>query len=120
MDATNASAEEPLVPTADATKAISELDDLVQAVLKLVPDSKPWQRQLQVHLRDADRGLQVLRMTIALRREVREVAEAASSVHRVLGAANGYVAATRADINTKAAVRLAFELGLRIERLLGF
>jgi hypothetical protein len=34
MDATNASAEEPLVPTADATKAISELDDLVQAVAK--------------------------------------------------------------------------------------
>lgn len=112
-------ADKPLVPTADAMKAISDLDDLVRAVLKSVPGSKPWQRQLQVHLREADRGLQVLRMTIALRRDAQEIAEAVSSVHRALKVANGYVAATRADINTKAAVRLAFELGLKTERLFG-
>lgn len=116
MDAINASADEPFVRATHVSKAINDLDDLVQAVLKLLPDAKPWQRQLRTHLREADRGLEVLRLTISLRREAQEIFEAVSFVNRSLKAANGYVAASRADINTKAALRLAFELGLKIER----
>lgn len=101
-------------PAASASKIISDLDDLIQAILKATPEAKPWQRQLVAHLRDVDREVQVLRMTLSLQRGAGEIAKAAGSIRRTLRTANAYVAMGRADLGTKAAVRLALELSQKL------
>ncbi|MFT7773874.1 hypothetical protein [Roseateles sp.] len=95
------------------------MDAIVNALLTSVPQSKPWQRQLRIHLTQLDREVQILRMTVSMARAVDEVTQAAAAACRTLRAANIYVGAGRADMGTKAAVRLAFELGEKIDRLVG-
>lgn len=55
--------------------------------------------------------MQVLRMTIAMHRGREEMLEAVSHVQTNLRAANLYVLGGCADIDTKTAVYIAFELG---------
>jgi len=98
-----------------AAKAIDDLDALVQAVLTSLPPSKPWQRQLLQHLREIDRTTQVLRMTISLERASGEIAQAKEQLRIALRVAQNYVAMGRGDFGTKAAVRLAYEIGLRVD-----
>ncbi|MGQ3050260.1 MAG: hypothetical protein ACT6S0_00615 [Roseateles sp.] len=101
-----------------AAKTISDLDDLVQAVLKSLPSSKPWQRQLHAYLNDIDRLTQVLRMTVAMNRPAGEVGDAAQDLRTALRVAQRYVGTGRADFGTKAAVGIACELGVRIDATL--
>lgn len=96
------------------SKAIGDLDDLLQAIVRATPEAKPWQRQLLTHLREADRQVQVLRMTISMQRDGSEVTDAVEAVRRTLRVANTYVAMGRADMATKAAVRLALELSQKL------
>lgn len=95
-------------------KAISELDSLVQALRKSLPRAKPWQRQLLGYMSDADRQVQVLRLTISLGRDEAEVVDAVSGLQRLLRAANAFASAGRADMGTKMAVRLAADLGVKV------
>jgi len=97
------------------SKAIADLDDLVQAMLSSVPQSKPWQRQLRAYLSQVDREVQVFRMTMSLNRGEGELKSARDSLQCSLRAMNGYVTVGRADMGTKAAVRLALELGQKLE-----
>ena len=107
-------------PQADqVAKAITDLDELVQAVLLALPPSKPWQRQLLAHLQEIDRLTQVLRMTVSMARAPSEVSEAARQLRVALRVAQRYVATGRADSGTKAAILLACELGLRIDSAVG-
>lgn len=101
------------------SKALADLDAIVQALLSAVPQAKPWQRQLRGHLCQLGREVQILRMTVSMGRDGAEVRQAASACNATLRAANSFVAAGRADMGTKAAVRLAFELGLKAGRLIG-
>lgn len=101
-----------------AAKAIHDLAELVEAVRTSLPPSKPWQRQLLAHLADVDRCMQVLRMTISMRRDVSEVAEATAQLRAALRVAQRYVAVGRADLATRAAVLLACELGSKIDSAL--
>lgn len=98
-----------------AAKAIGDLDAIVQAIMKALPPAKPWQRQLLQHLAEIERTTQVLRMTILLERDSSEVMDAKDQLRVALRVANRYVAMGRADFGTKAAVRLAFEIGQRID-----
>jgi hypothetical protein len=91
-------------------KAIKDLDLLLRALHTSLPSSKPWQRQLKLHLSDADRLLQVLRMTVSMDRRAVEILQAARDLLVPLRAANVYVGAGRADAGTKQAVRLGFDL----------
>jgi hypothetical protein len=100
-------------------KAITDLDELVQAVLDSLPPSKPWQRQLLLYLAEIDRLTQVLRLTVSLERPSSEVSDAARELRVALRVAQRYVGAGRADSGTKAAILLACELGLRIDSALG-
>lgn len=102
------------LPQAEATKAIGDLDSIVRALLTVLPPSKPWQRQLLAYLAEADRKLQILRMTIALGKGRHEIADAADQLQLPLRAANVYVGGGRVDMGTKTAVQLAFNLGHRI------
>lgn len=109
------------IPGADRApeiaKLIIDLDAVVQSMLKTMPISKPWQRQLLTHLADADRCLQVLRMMIAMDRGQEEMLDAVARVHGTLRSANLYVLGGRADIGTKTAVHVAFELGRKLSAM---
>lgn len=98
-----------------AAKAIGDLHAIVEAVLKSLPPSKPWQRQLLQHLHEIDRTIQVLRMTMALDRVPSEVTAAKEQLLVAVRVAHRHVATGRADVGTKAAVRLAFEFGQRVD-----
>ena len=107
-------------PRADqVAKAITDLDELVQAVLLALPPSKPWQRQLLIHLKEIDRLTQVLRMTVSMGRAPSEISDSAQHLRVALRVAQRYVGTGRADSGTKAAILLACELGLRIDSALG-
>ncbi|NCT81666.1 MAG: hypothetical protein GXC94_00840 [Comamonadaceae bacterium] len=95
-------------------KVIGDLDDLVKAVRTSLPPAKPWQRQLLAHLTEVDRQIQILRVTLSLRRPDEEVAEATEQLRVSLRVAQRYVATGRADLATRAAVLLACELGLKV------
>ncbi|MDR7334509.1 hypothetical protein [Roseateles asaccharophilus] len=99
-------------------KVLKDLAELLQAVRKSLPSAKPWQRQLRAYLSESDRWAQVLHMAVALERDPVQVAEAAAMLRMQLRAANNYVAMGRADMGTKAAVLLAFELGNKAADLL--
>lgn len=99
-------------------KAIGDLDDLVGLINRALPRAKPWQRQLSSHLADVDRTIQILRMTVAMERSDTEILEAARTVEASCRRAELAISATRADLTTKASVRLALQLGLKLPRLL--
>lgn len=111
--------DEAALKAEKVAKAITDLDELVQAVLKSLPPSKPWQRQLLLHLAEIDRLTQVLRLTVSLSRATGEVSDAAQQLRVALRVAQRYVRAGRADSGTKAAILLACELGHRVDSALG-
>lgn len=102
-----------------AANAIGDLDELVRAVLVSLPTSKPWQRQLRVQLSEVDRLVEVLRLVVAMDRSEQEVALAGREVLTAMRAAYAYVNAGRADLNTKAAVLLGFNLAEKVAESLG-
>jgi hypothetical protein len=114
MEPTTATSPPNVPPTHGATKLIADLDSLMQAVLKSLASSKPWQRQLLTHLSQADGRMQVLRMTIAMGRDQEEIAEAARQLQAALRAADAYIRPGRADMGTKASIHLAFGLGQQL------
>lgn len=62
----------------------------------------------------ADRLIQVLRMTITLGRSHAERAQEADALLVTFRAANAFVGAGRADMGTKMAVRLGYELAQKV------
>jgi len=90
------------------------LDALIQDVRTSLPPPKPWQRQLLQQFDDLERLIQVLRMTLAMKRPIGEVHEAKDQLRRALRVALQHVTTGRADIGTKLAVGLACDLGDRI------
>ena len=109
--------DSPTPPTTPApelegiAKAVNDLDLLIRALLASLPASKPLQRQLRLHLVDADRLPQVWRMSVVMDRTDAHVLQAARDLLVPLRAANSYVAAGRADAGTRQAVQLSFNLG---------
>lgn len=96
--------------SAPGGKTLADLDDLVQAMLKALPATKPWQRQLREYLGAIDRQIQVLRLTLSLGRPRGEVVEATDALLGSMRAAQAYVNGGRADMGTRTAVLLASEL----------
>lgn len=104
----------PAPELAGIAKSIQDLDLLVRALLTSLPASKPWQRQLRLHLADADRLLQVWRMTVVMDRSDADILQSARDLLVPLRAANVYVGSGRADAGTKQAVQLGFSLAQRV------
>ena len=71
-------------------KGINDVDVIVQALLERLPPSKPWQRQLRSHLRDADRHVEILRLEISLEHDSSEILEIAN-FHIAGGRAEGWI-----------------------------
>lgn len=99
-------------------KGIADVDTLIQGLLDSVPPIKPWQRQLLLHLSEADRKVEILRLVISLERDPQEVAEAADQLRRTLQGAYGPIAHSRADDGTKAAMKIALHLAKLVTVLL--
>jgi len=99
-------------------KAIGDLDDLVRLVTRTLPRAKTWQRQLLGSLTDVDRTIQIMRMTVALEHSDAEIVDAALEVRNACRRADACVAGTRADMTTKASVRLAYDLSQKVVAML--
>ncbi len=95
---------------AAVAKAIGDLEALVRGLIQGLPASKPWQRQALDHLGEADRAMQVLRLSIALEREQEELVDAARQVQLALRAARAFTIPARADLITKTGLKLASDL----------
>lgn len=100
-------------------KLIAELDGILRVLLKDLPQSKPWQRHLLAQLTQADRCMQVLRMTICLLRPYEEVRDATDRLLVTLRAAHVSVSTGRADIGTKTTIRIVFNCTQRLAAAIG-
>lgn len=99
-------------------KGINDVDIVVQGLRNKVPPAKPWQRQLLAQLAEADRHIEILRLTISLERDAREISEAAAQLKLVLQNAHVQIAKGRADGWTKGAVQVALHAAWLINALL--
>jgi len=97
-------------------KAIADLDSTVSALVKILPPAKAWQRQLRAFLLEADRSMQVLRLTVAMDRSGSERQDAGKSLLFALRAADMLVGRSRADVDIKGAVRMAHALAQQVQR----
>lgn len=89
-------------------KSIGDLDDLIKLLSKgLLSRAKPWQQRLAAQLSEADRQLQVLRLTIVLERSDAEILAAAADLRAACQQMSTSASTTRADQVTKASLRLA-------------
>lgn len=91
-------------------KAIGDLADLVRLLKKGLSRAKPWQRQLARRLEEADRLLDLLRVTIALKHPDAEILAVADSLCVECSAISLAITGSRADQTTKAAVPLIARL----------
>lgn len=91
-------------------KAIIDVDELISLLRKSTGQAKPWQRQLSSHLATIDRTSQVLRMTITMDRDDGEVIAAIDELCLACRGAAAAMAATRADIGTRAALTMLTDL----------
>lgn len=99
-------------------KGTNDVDSLIQGLLAKVPPAKPWQRQLLLQLAEADRRLEILRLTISLERGAQEILAAAEQVRLILQAAHMQIVGGRADAQTKAAVQVAARMAGLVSMLL--
>ena len=95
-------------------KVILDLTELVRLVPASLPAAKPWQRQLIAELSDADRLIQVLRMTVSMERPDHEIREAAMAVRVACRKASATAASSRSDATTKAAAKLIADMATRM------
>lgn len=102
----------------EAGRAICYLDHMVGELIDAIPPSKPWQRRLLTQLGTAEREIQVLRMTIALNRNAREIHAAGLLVHATLAAAHMASIKGRAPLLMKGEMRFAHEISKRIKSAL--
>lgn len=99
-------------------KGLSDVDIVVQGLLNRVAPVKPWQRQLLSQLAEADRHIEILRLTIALERDTKEISAAAAQLEQGLQIAYAQLAGGRADGWTKSAVQVALHVARLLDALL--
>ncbi len=97
-------------PLLAIAKCMLELDDLVRLLRKALTLAKPWQRQLGSQLSEIDRLLQVLRMTVVIGRPDSEIVAASEILCLACRKTGATIAASRCDLDTKAAVLLIIDL----------
>ena len=88
-------------------KAIGDIDVIVRGLLERTPPTKPWQRQLRMHLQDADRHVEILRLAISLEHDLTESHDSARKLKQVIETANVQVVGGRADGITRNALMLS-------------
>ncbi|PZP29107.1 MAG: hypothetical protein DI603_18010 [Roseateles depolymerans] len=99
--------ETPATPVSDDINAkVRDLDELILLLRKSVPAGKTWGRQMQSQLKEADRCVEVLRLTLLLAREPAEVAAASAEVRDIIVAMDVSAAGGRADVTTRSALVL--------------
>lgn len=81
---------------------------IVRGLLERTPPTKPWQRQLRMHLQDADRHVEILRLAISLEHDLTEIHDSARKLKQVIETANVQVVGGRADGITRNALMVAY------------
>lgn len=104
----------PLPEMVAVVKGIGDLDNLVRLLTKGLSGAKPWQLRLALHFAEADRLMQVLRLSVAMERAHAEIVVAATELQLVCRRARHSLDGTRADRTTLAAVQLGSDLAASI------
>lgn len=99
-------------------KAIGDIDVIVRGLLDRTPPTKPWQRQLRVHLQDADRHVEIVRLAISLEHDQAEIHDSARELKQVIETANVQVVGGRADGTTRNALMVAYRNAALLSSLL--
>jgi hypothetical protein len=97
---------------------ILDLGSLLSDLQRLSLGNKPWTRQLQLHLQAAQGSMDLLRVAIAMERPTPELLDAAKAVQLDLRRADDGLNRTRAEVITKAAVRLGLGQAAQLVKLL--
>lgn len=113
--ATVATKPTPILPE-EIMANLNTLDDLVQSLGRSQPATKPWARRLREHLREADRCIEVLRLTLLLGQPLDEIAASASQVRAVSAAMEATATGGRADLTTRSALLLIHRLAQSVDR----
>jgi hypothetical protein len=100
---------------ASAAKALSDLDALLRSSLNLISPLRPWQRKLLHDLSEAERHMQILRMTIAMDRPTGEMHDAASRLLVAVRTASAGAECSRGDQATKLLLQTCVALAKRLE-----
>lgn len=100
---------------AGAANALSDLDALIRSSLTLISPLRPWQRKLLLDLSEADRHMQILRMTIALDRPAGEVHDAAKHLLVSVRTASAGAERGRGDQAAKQLLQTCVALAKRLE-----
>ncbi len=111
-------AVEPGLDVVTIAKAIADLECLIQSLLTMLPNKQIWQRQLRTYMVDADRQMEILRLSIAMERDISEILATANGIVTSLKAARAYLQSGRADAATKGGIQLALGLSKNVEALL--
>ena len=82
-------------------KLTNELDTWIRTLRRCVPPAKPWQRALIALLDDADRHMQILRMTEAMEKSDAAIVEATVQLTATCRKVTVAIHGTRADALVK-------------------
>jgi len=99
-------------------KLIEDLDVLIVGMKSEVPATKAWQRQFRGLLSQADREIQVLRMTEALQKPDREILEAAAALGSTCRRIGLAVQGSRADGVVRSAAKTMGQMGETLQKLM--
>ena len=93
------------------------LDRWIRALRPCIPPAKAWQRSLIALLDDADRLMQILRMTEAMAKSDEAIVEATNELVATCRKISLAIQGTRADALVKASVEAIAETGMELRKL---
>ncbi|MEJ6003732.1 hypothetical protein [Paucibacter soli] len=99
-------------------KLISDLDAVIQELLRILPTMQPWQRQLRALLTQADVQMQILRMTEAMEKDAREIVAATERLGATCRAVNVAIRGSRANESVRSLVLMISRIGDTLARLM--
>lgn len=110
-------------PFDDATalqivKLINDLDRLIQSLQAMVPPAKPWQRQLKSLLGQADRCMQILRMTEAMEKPDQMIGHAAVDLKSTCRKLRLAIQGSRADAVVRQSTAAVAQMGDSLAKLI--
>ena len=110
-------AEIDVVVATRIVKLINDVDAWIRALRKIVNGRTPWERALIPLLGDADRCMQILRMTEAMQKPDRVIAEAAVDLAAACRRMELAIQGSRADAFVRSSVQGVGKVGTALAQM---
>ncbi|QNN55728.1 hypothetical protein H9K76_13970 [Diaphorobacter ruginosibacter] len=96
------------------SNSIEQLDDLIQALLEILPQIEPWQLDLRMQLNKARNDIKALRSMIFSQEKKEQFNELSNLLNENLFLSSSQIERSYIDNTTKSAMRLARALAANI------